>query len=72
LLKAVALDDLVAANEDAYVRRAVALANDLDGVTALHAGLRERMRRSELCDGAAFAAAMETTYREMWLAWCDG
>lgn len=72
LLKAVALDDLVAANEDAYVSRAVALANDLDGVSALRAGLRERMRRSELCDGAAFAAAMETAYREMWLAWCDG
>lgn len=72
LLKAVGLDDLIATNEDAYVGRAVALANDLDGVAALHAGLRERLRRSELCDGTGFAAAMENAYREMWLAWCNG
>lgn len=72
LLKAVGFDDLVATDEDAYVARAAALAKDLDGLERLHAGLREAMRRSELCDGSAFAAAMENAYREMWLAWCKG
>jgi protein O-GlcNAc transferase len=72
LLQAVALDELIAPDEDSYVCRAVALAQDRDGLERFRAGLRERMRRSELCDGPAFAAAMENVYREMWLAWRHG
>src|SRR5947208_15288526 len=70
LLTAVNLRELIAADENDYARRAVALAHDLDKLERLRAGLRNRMQQSELCDGAAFAAAMEDAYRRMWLAWC--
>ena len=71
LLAAVGLSELVAAAENDYVARAVALANDLGRLEGLRAGLRERMTGSELCDGAGFATAMEDAYRRMWLGRCD-
>ena len=68
MLTALGLGELIAADENDYLARAVALAHDLDRLARLRAGLRERMRRSELCDGAAFATAMESAYRHMWIA----
>ena len=72
LLKAAGLDEWIAQDEDSYVRRAVALAQDRDALDRFRAGARERMRRSELCDGPAFAAAMENAFRAMWGAWRNG
>ena len=72
LLTAVGLSEFIAADEADYSVRAVALAHDLDRLELLRAGLRERIRRSELCDGPGFAAAMEGAYRRMWLARRDG
>jgi predicted O-linked N-acetylglucosamine transferase (SPINDLY family) len=70
LLHAVDLDGLVAASPDEYVAAAVGLAHKRARLAALRAGLRERMRRSELCDEAGFAAAMEAAYRAAWERWC--
>ncbi len=68
LLKAAGLDELIVLDEESYVRRAAGLAQDQNGLARFRAGVREQMRRSELCDGPAFAAAMENVFREMWLA----
>jgi tetratricopeptide (TPR) repeat protein len=70
ILSAVGLDHLIAPTPDAYVATAAGLARDRDGLAALRANLRERMRASPLTDGAGFARAVEGAYRTMWRDWC--
>lgn len=74
LLSAVGLPELVAKTPEDYARVAAALAQDRARVIALRStgaeGLRERMRRSPLCDGPAFAARFQRAVREAWRAWC--
>jgi predicted O-linked N-acetylglucosamine transferase (SPINDLY family) len=65
-LDAVGLPDLAASDVDAYVERAAGLADDLGTLAALRATLRQRMASSRLCDGPAFARAVEGAYRRMW------
>jgi predicted O-linked N-acetylglucosamine transferase (SPINDLY family) len=59
------MDDWCCDTVDAYVDRAVAAAGDLDGLSEIRAGLRPRMRASELCDGAGLARAVEDAFYEM-------
>jgi predicted O-linked N-acetylglucosamine transferase (SPINDLY family) len=70
LLTRVGLPELIAQNEDDYVERAVALAQDLPRLTELRATLRQRMTQSPLCDAPAFTRNLEAAYREMWRGWC--
>lgn len=65
LLSAIDLADWCTDDTDAYVARAVAAANDLEGLAALRAGMRARMRKSALCDGPGLAAAMDAAFRAM-------
>ena len=66
LLHTVGLDELIAADEDDYVRRAADLARDADRRGRLRDGLRERLLASPLCDAAAHSRAMEGAIRSMW------
>ncbi|HEY8606811.1 MAG TPA: tetratricopeptide repeat protein [Noviherbaspirillum sp.] len=66
-LRALVFDDV-----DAYVDGAVALASDIDRLSALRASLRDRMARSPICQPARFTHDLETLYRAMWQAWCRG
>ncbi len=66
LLAAVGMPEFAVQSKPAYVEVAVGLANDLDRLTALRSGLRERLRASPLCDADAFARNVETVYRDMW------
>lgn len=68
-LEAVGLPELAAADIDTYVERAAGLAADLDRLAALRATLRQRMASSRLCNGPAFARAVEGAYRRMWRNW---
>jgi predicted O-linked N-acetylglucosamine transferase (SPINDLY family) len=70
LLTAAGLEAMVAPTQDAFVGRAVALACDLDRLARLRAGLRERVARSPLCDGPAYARSMERLWRGLWRSWC--
>jgi predicted O-linked N-acetylglucosamine transferase (SPINDLY family) len=70
LLSSVGLAELAALDGDDYVAAAVTLARNTPGLIALRAGLRERMIRSSLMNGAACAKALEDTYRKMWQEWC--
>jgi predicted O-linked N-acetylglucosamine transferase (SPINDLY family) len=72
LLARLGLHELVAESEDAYVALASRLANDEAGRKVLRAELRDRMRRSSLCDGKSFARDVEDAYRTMWRKWCAG
>jgi predicted O-linked N-acetylglucosamine transferase (SPINDLY family) len=71
-LAQIGLDDLVARDSDHYVEVAARLAAD----RARRAGLRETLRRrvleSPLCDGPAYARAVEGAFRKAWRDWCAG
>jgi predicted O-linked N-acetylglucosamine transferase (SPINDLY family) len=64
------MEHLVAHSREDYVRRAVALAGDLDQLTTLRQELRGRMANSLLLDFPGFARDVEAAYREMWIRWC--
>ncbi len=65
-LFAVGVGGLVVKDEQAYVDLCHRLAADLPGLARLRAGLRERMRASALCDGAAFAQHFLKAVNAMW------
>ena len=71
LLNRVGLAHLAAEDADAYVRAAVNLAKDIPALAALRRDLRERMRRSPLCDAPHFAREFEAALRQMWRRWCE-
>ncbi|HSU66921.1 MAG TPA: tetratricopeptide repeat protein [Tepidisphaeraceae bacterium] len=66
------LTDLAARDDDAFVRIASGLANDLPRLEALRSRLRQLMRRSPLADPTRFARGVEAAYRQMWRRWCAG
>ena len=70
ILTRIGLDDYVAADADAYVAKAVALADDIEGLALTRELLRNRMASSPLCNGPAFCTTLENAYREMWQTWC--
>jgi protein O-GlcNAc transferase len=70
LLSQVELSELAVSDVDSYVATAIALANDPARLARLRGELRERMRRSPLCDAPRFARAFETALRAMWHQWC--
>lgn len=67
-LDTVGLSDLVATDVEQYVEHAVGLARDLPRLETLRATLRQRMAASLLCDGRAFAQAVEGAFGRMWKA----
>jgi predicted O-linked N-acetylglucosamine transferase (SPINDLY family) len=72
LLTAAGLTELIASSADAFVERAAALARDVERRSALRAELRDRVARSPLCDGPAYARSIELLWRSLWRTWCAG
>ena len=70
ILTAVGLPELVARDEDEYVKIAADLAGDADRMSAIRAGLRTRMAASPVCDGRRFAARFGGALRGMWKEYC--
>jgi predicted O-linked N-acetylglucosamine transferase (SPINDLY family) len=69
ILERTGLERLVANSREEYVRIAVDLAGDLDHLSGLRAGMRERLERSYLLDGTRLASEVESAYRQMWTRW---
>lgn len=59
------LGELIARDEEEYVRIAAGLAGDWERLSMLRLGLRERMRESVICDAKGFARGIEGAYRAM-------
>jgi predicted O-linked N-acetylglucosamine transferase (SPINDLY family) len=66
VLSMVGLHDLIARTPAEYLAVAARLAGDVGQLARLRAELRERMRTSRLCDGAAWTRDLDAAYREMW------
>ncbi len=66
LLSAAGLADWVADNEQDYVARAVAAAQDLPALAALRAGLRQQVASSPLCHGYRFAVHFHAALLGLW------
>ncbi len=72
ILSRLGLQELVAADANAYRTAAIGLARDPARLADLRATLRQRMEDGGLLDGPALAAQAEAAYRDMWRAWCGG
>lgn len=71
-LTAAGLPEFIVPDQDAYLTRAIELAEDPGQLASLRAGLRERMAASPLCDCRRFTRSLEDAFRAMWREWCAG
>jgi predicted O-linked N-acetylglucosamine transferase (SPINDLY family) len=65
------LADWVVGSVAEYIEMAVARAGDLGALAELRAGLREKVRRSPLCDAPRFGRGLGAALRVAWRAWCS-
>ena len=70
ILRSLGLDSLVADTPDAYVAIGRTFAGDSRLRQVLRSELRDRVRRSPLCDGPLRARQIERVYRALWRRWC--
>ena len=70
ILSRLGLETLAARSADEYVEKAAALAQDVRALEKTRASIRPVMMDSLLCNGRAFASAVEDAYRQMWRVWC--
>ncbi len=64
------LGEWVAKDRADYVRIAVQRAQDIAGLAALRATLRDRFAASPVMDGTRLAREIEAHYRALWREWC--
>jgi predicted O-linked N-acetylglucosamine transferase (SPINDLY family) len=66
MLHSAGLDNWIAKDDDEYVAKAIAFANDHDALADLRQGLRARLIASPLCDARRFARHLEAAFEGMW------
>ena len=71
ILTTLGLTDWIVDSREDYIRLAAEKARDLAVLSHLRATLRERFDSSVIGDNAAYVAAVEAEYRQLWLRWCD-
>ncbi len=69
-LSNVGLADWVTSTIEDYIAMAVARAREIPALAELRAGLRERVRRSPLCDAPRFGRNLGAALRHTWQEWC--
>ena len=70
-LDALRLTDWIASSREDYIDKAVNLANRADLLESLRQSLREKMLASRLCDGTAYARAIESALSALHAARCQ-
>jgi len=65
------LNELIAYNEEEYIKIAVNLANNVAKLTEYRNTLRERLKNSPFCDYKGFTRTIEDIYTKLWDEWCD-
>jgi predicted O-linked N-acetylglucosamine transferase (SPINDLY family) len=70
-LSNVGLPELIAGNEEHYVKLAVELGHDLERLAKLRAELRQKILVSPLCDSKRFAQDLRERLRELWRQWAS-
>ena len=67
----VGLSDWSASSVEDYIDMAVMRAGDVADLAVLRAALREKMRKSPLCDAPRFGRSLSQALRQAWRAWCE-
>lgn len=70
LLGTVGMADWIAGSDEEYAGKAREFAARRDLLADLRGSLRERLRKSVLCDATGFMREVEAGYRAMWRDWC--
>ena len=71
MLAALAMPELVARDDDAYLAIATRLAASLARLETLRGSLRHIMAASPLCDAERFSDAFMQRMRQAWREWCE-
>lgn len=71
VLGQVGLDELITSSEEAYIAKAVDLANDIIKISEYRNTLRPRLEKSSLMNPGSLTASLEAAYRDMWRLWCE-
>lgn len=71
IMKNLGLSDCVTETQDAYIERAIGLANNLAQLAELRSRLRQQLVDSPLCNGTKFTRNLENVYRKLWKTWCN-
>lgn len=66
LLKNVGIDELIAHNENEYVEKVAALADDKELLRFLRKNLRRIMQKSPLMDAKRYVGEVESAYKAVW------
>lgn len=72
LLMNAGVGELAAATEAEYIEKAVMLAGDKELLAALHEGIPQMVRRSQLMDAAAYMRDLQAAYEDIWHKWLIG
>ena len=64
-LRPLGLDDWLGESEVSFIERAVAAASDLDSLSRMRSGLRQRLKQGPHLDAVVFAGHLENAYRAM-------
>lgn len=70
VLAQMGLSELIARDDDDYIRIATELASALPELANLRQSLRQRLEQSPLRDFSGFTRGLELAYRSMWKDWC--
>jgi predicted O-linked N-acetylglucosamine transferase (SPINDLY family) len=70
VLAEMGLSELIARDEDEYIRIAAGLASAVPELASLRRTLREKLERSPMRDFPGFTRGLELAYRSMWKDWC--
>jgi protein O-GlcNAc transferase len=70
LLRGIGLEDWIAADDQEYVRVAIAAATDLDALERQRARIGARLSTAPIFDGERLARQIGCAWCEMWQIWC--